>query len=48
MACNCGGGAQKTIHQVRRPDGTVKRYSTAAEAKAAAAATGGEYTQITR
>jgi hypothetical protein len=48
MACNCGGGAKKAIHQVRRPDGTVKRYATEAEARAAADATNGEYQQLQR
>lgn len=47
MGCNCGGGSKRVIHQVRRPDGTVKRYATEAEARAAAAA-GGQYTRIER
>lgn len=48
MACNCGGGQKKVIHQVRRPDGTVRRYSTQAEAKAAASQPGASYTKIER
>jgi hypothetical protein len=48
MACGSCGGSVKVIHQVRRPDGTVKRYATSAEAKAAASKTGYEYTEIRR
>lgn len=48
MACgSCGGGA-RIIHQVRRPDGTVKRYATANEARAAASKPGYTYTSFTR
>lgn len=48
MACNCGGGAKKTVHQVRRSDGTVKRYSNETEARAAASQPGATYTKIER
>lgn len=48
MACNCGGGQKKVIHQVRRSDGTVKRYATSAEAQAAASQPGSTYTKIER
>lgn len=48
MGCNCGGGAKRTVHQVRRSDGTVKRYATEAEAKAAASQPGATYTKIER
>ncbi|SNS58704.1 hypothetical protein SAMN05421642_103394 [Rhodococcoides kyotonense] len=45
MGCNCGGRKAVT-HQVTRPDGTTKSYGTAAEAKAAATASGGSYERI--
>lgn len=48
MGCNCGGGAKHTIHQVTRSDGTVKRYATEAEARAAASQPGSTYTKIER
>jgi hypothetical protein len=49
MGCSrCGGGGGSTVHQVRFPDGTVKRYATAAEAQAAADATGGTYAAVQR
>lgn len=48
MGCNCGGSAKRTIHQVTRADGTVKRYATEAEARAAAAQPGSTYTRIER
>lgn len=48
MACNCGGGTKRTIHQVTRPDGTVKRYATEPEARAAASKPGYSYTKIER
>jgi hypothetical protein len=36
------------IYQVRSADGTVRRYSSEAEAKAAAKSTGGEYQRLQR
>lgn len=41
MPCNCGRRGKE--HRVIRPDGTIKRYHTEAEAKADAARTGGTY-----
>ena len=48
MACNCSGGTKRTVHQVKRADGTVRRYATETEARAAATQPGSVYTQITR
>lgn len=49
MGCrSCGGGAVTLIYQVRLPNGTVRRYSSEAEAKAAAKASGGEYQRLNR
>jgi hypothetical protein len=47
VGCNCRGGGS-VVFQVRRPDGTTKRYASEAEAKAAAKSTGGEYQQLRR
>ena len=48
MSCGqCGGGSTK--HTVRRPDGTVKVYATAGEARAAAnAMPGAQYVALKR
>lgn len=45
MPCNC---RKRVVYQVVMPDGTIRRYSTEAEARAAATATGGEYQAIER
>jgi hypothetical protein len=47
MPCNCGRG-NSVAHRVIRPDGTIKRYATEQEAKAAAEASGGTYRPVSR
>lgn len=49
MGCRtCGGGSYVETYQVRLPNGTVRRYATAAEAKAAAKALGGSFEVVRR
>ena len=44
----CGGRTTTESYQVRMPNGTVKRYATAAEAKAAAKSAGGAFEVVRR
>lgn len=48
MGCrSCGErGPRRTVHEVRNTDGTVRRYATEVEARAAATASGGVYAPI--
>lgn len=49
MGCNCGGSARRIIvHESHRPDGTVKRFLTEAEARRDALQHAGHYAQITQ
>lgn len=48
MACSSCGQRQE-VHQVRKVDGTVRRYATETEARAAASkAPGAEYQKVSR
>ena len=48
MPCNCGSSAKVVVHESHRPDGTVKRFLSEAEARADVAASGGTYMQVLR
>lgn len=50
MGCgSCGSGATRgTVYQVRLPSGQVRRYLSEAEAKTAAAKTGGTWKELRR
>ncbi len=48
MACNCGSTAKVVVRESHRPDGTVKRFLSEADARTDAATHGGHYAQVLR
>ncbi len=49
MGCNCAGSSSKVVvHESHRPDGTVKRFVSEADARSDAQKYGGSYAQVLR